>query len=261
MDILFSQLTGIDAALTNILGMYLCQHPQTVVRYGEAGRDDHMLHYHLSGTRSYRFNGQQLFLSSGDIVLLPRGFCYTSAVEGEKDAVGYNVRFMLHTADGQPIYFTDPLSVLFKDHEKKLLPSFQALTNLALKTENRLKSAAVLAEMLDRLIAWQRSSHSKDWLSVVIAYMGEHLQAPLSLERLSALCHMSERTFLRQFKEATGQTPIAWHRHLRTVKAQEFLDSGLFTLDSAAELFGFTDASHLSRCLRREAGKMPRARP
>ena len=95
------------------------------------------------------------------------------------------------------------------------------------------------------------------WLNTAQEYMSTHLQHPVTIQRLANLCHMSERTFCRRFREETGVPPIAYHRMLRIRKAGELLSSGICTLEYVAEALGFTDAAHLSRCFFRETGMHP----
>lgn len=53
MEIDFDFLPAQDLSLFSVLGMKLRQRPDTIIRYGIQGREDHMLHYALSGERCY----------------------------------------------------------------------------------------------------------------------------------------------------------------------------------------------------------------
>src|SRR5699024_5260783 len=56
-----------------------------------------------------------------------------------------------------------------------------------------------------------------------LEWASEHLQQSLTIERLAAVAHMSERTFVRDFAAATGTTPAAWVRTRRLDEARRLL--------------------------------------
>lgn len=255
MAISFASLASCDTGILRVLAMFLRQRPSGMVRYDNPGREDHMLHYHLSGTRVYQIPGQEdLCLNPGDIFLLPWGARYATFAKGPEDALGYNVRFSLMNASGEPLDLSDGPQLLLNDVSGRLLTYFQDLARLSVQTDSVMASKAKTATLLQEIIQ-ATAAKETHWLSLATAYMGAHLQGPLSLKELTQVCHMSERTFCRRFKEATGFAPIAWHRRMRVMKAKEFLETTCCTLETAAEALGFSDAAHLSRCLFRETGE------
>ncbi len=88
-------------------------------------------------------------------------------------------------------------------------------------------------------------------------FMKCHLGEPLSLEDLANLVHMSRFHFLREFKLATGETPLARLNRLRCQEAVRLLNFTDFSLKEIAVRLGFADASHFSRNFRRETGASP----
>ena len=214
-----------------------------------------MLHYAVSGEREYTLpTGETLCVSPGDALLLPMGASYTSRVGPREDAWGYNAQFLLRDEKGNVLTLEDGIHLLYHDDAGQLLHLFQELAALSTKSGAKLEAKACLARLLGKIASF-RAAVRGDWLARATAYMGAHLDAPLTVEALADFCHMSERTFCRKFKEATGQAPIAYHRRLRILKAQEFLENGAFTLEAIAEALGFSDAAHLSRCYYREMGR------
>ena len=68
--------------------------------------------------------------------------------------------------------------------------------------------------------------------------------------QLARVAGLSQFHLARQFRDAFGQSPGAYHRQIRLQVAQEFIDEGL-TLDAAAERTGYSDGSALGHALRR----------
>ena len=255
MEIAFDRLPGADLALMKILARPLRLPPHSVTDYTERGREDHDLFYHQSGQGVYYQGGKQIYeLQKNDILLLPKNERYRTVATGSEPVTGLFVRFILLDEGGNCVRFSDALQCLLQDPEEALLPYFQRLVTLSLRTVGQLKAKACLSELLSEIIRLRLTGQEGNWLTASISYMGAHLQGPLRLEELAARAFMSERTFCRKFKEATGLPPIAYQRRLRVQKAQELLSSGYYTLEDAAAALGFTDAAHLSRCFYQETG-------
>ena len=58
---------------------------------------------------------------------------------------------------------------------------------------------------------------------------------------------MSLRNFVRRFKQATGDSPLAYLQKLRVATAQRLLESGHRTVQQISESVGYQDVASLSR--------------
>ena len=58
---------------------------------------------------------------------------------------------------------------------------------------------------------------------------------------------MSLRNFVRRFKQATGDSPLAYLPKLRVATAQRLLESGQRTVQQISESVGYQDVAFLSR--------------
>jgi AraC family transcriptional regulator len=91
-----------------------------------------------------------------------------------------------------------------------------------------------------------------------VAYINQHLDAPLTLEEVAAEAFLSPSRFRHLFVEQTGMALrpyILWRRFLRV---WELLMAGA-SLSAAAHAAGFADAAHLTRTSRRTFGFPPSA--
>ena len=82
-----------------------------------------------------------------------------------------------------------------------------------------------------------------------------------NLVELSRQAAMSERTFLRRFREATGQSPLAYVNRARIRRAAQMLASREPNLSITEIAFrcGFQDSNYFSRQFRRFTGTNPRS--
>ncbi len=76
-------------------------------------------------------------------------------------------------------------------------------------------------------------------LGATINWAIEHLDEPLSLEKLAARAGMSLRSFTRHFRKTTGTTFTQWLLNQRLATAQRLLETGSCSIDRVAEMAGF----------------------
>ncbi|WP_176054866.1 GlxA family transcriptional regulator [Paraburkholderia caribensis] len=93
----------------------------------------------------------------------------------------------------------------------------------------------------------------------VVHLMEQHIGQPLSLDELAARVDMSVRQLQRLFKVQTGESPLAYARHLRLRTAAWLLRGSDRTVAEIAATCGFSDASHMGREFRKVHGVAPGA--
>jgi transcriptional regulator GlxA family with amidase domain len=86
-----------------------------------------------------------------------------------------------------------------------------------------------------------------------------HLDEPLSVEVLAGRALLSQRSFARRFRAATGTTPMQWLLRQRVLHAQRLLETTDLPVDRVAERCGFGTATALRVHFRRLVGTTPMA--
>jgi AraC family transcriptional regulator, transcriptional activator FtrA len=79
------------------------------------------------------------------------------------------------------------------------------------------------------------------------------------MHALAKTAAMSERTFLRRFKETTGTTPARWIAAARVDRARELLEHSGLSIDAIAEDCGFGSALNMRRHFKDRLGVAPDA--
>lgn len=94
----------------------------------------------------------------------------------------------------------------------------------------------------------------------VLARIDRHPEEPVALPDLARGAGMSERSFLRSFREATGQSPVDYVLRARVRKAERLLMHAppRQTITDIAFACGFNDSNYFSRVFRRFALCSPR---
>jgi transcriptional regulator GlxA family with amidase domain len=96
-----------------------------------------------------------------------------------------------------------------------------------------------------------------DHFAELHGWLAEHLAENLSLSRLASQAAMSERTFLRRYREATGLTPARAIERLRVEAARQFLAETRLPLKRIAHRCGFGSEETMRRGFVRLQGVSP----
>lgn len=92
-----------------------------------------------------------------------------------------------------------------------------------------------------------------------IAYIFENLTGTISLATAASLSHMSEATFSRYFKRASGITFTEMVKKLRIAHACRLLDASNETIATIAAESGYNNLANFNRQFLAEVGMTPRA--
>jgi AraC family transcriptional regulator len=117
--------------------------------------------------------------------------------------------------------------------------------------------AARLLQSYGPVVPPRLGSFSKRRLRNVIDYIHDNLALDLTLAELAAVAGLSTSHFKSLFREATN-LPV--HRYViqrRVEYAVSLLLNGHSSLSEVASLAGFSDQSHMARCMRRVIGVTP----
>jgi transcriptional regulator GlxA family with amidase domain len=88
-------------------------------------------------------------------------------------------------------------------------------------------------------------------------WVPDHLHEDLSVAALAGRAAMSERTFVRAWRDETGTTPAAYVESVRLEAARRLLETTDLTVDAVAQEVGLVRAERLHRAIRRRLGTTP----
>lgn len=111
------------------------------------------------------------------------------------------------------------------------------------------------AQFIDRPVP---SAHEASRLSPVLDQMRADLAGAHTIRTLAAAAGMSQRTFLRRFEAATGQTPARWLLAERLSRARDLLETSSAGIEQVAAAVGL-GAPALRHHFRRQFSTSPGA--
>lgn len=100
-------------------------------------------------------------------------------------------------------------------------------------------------------------AEDEDSIARVLDLVREDLGGAHSVRGMAAMAGMSERTFARRFKDATGTTPHRWLQVERVRRGQTLLETTTMSLDRIARESGFSSAQLLRLHFKRVVGTPP----
>lgn len=131
----------------------------------------------------------------------------------------------------------------------------QRLQNL-LERQNKLRN--YLQKELSQDVPLRSLPHINDlFVQDLCKKLDENIVDPnMSVEMLSGLVNMSQRTLNRKLKAILNSTPVEFIRHYRLQKAAVLISSGHGISDTAYSV-GFETASYFTQCFKEQYGKTP----
>jgi AraC-like DNA-binding protein len=94
-------------------------------------------------------------------------------------------------------------------------------------------------------------------IRAAIGWVRAHYNEPVRIEHLAAIAHVSAATLHRQFKEATGMSPIGFQKQVRLQEARRLLVAGAATATEIAQTVGYASPTQFNREYRRTFGLPP----
>jgi transcriptional regulator GlxA family with amidase domain len=113
--------------------------------------------------------------------------------------------------------------------------------------------------------AWQagfaivplKTSHKDEDIACAQDWLHKNFHRTFPIEAPAEHVGMSLRNFVRRFKEATGDTPIAYLQKLRVAAAKRLLESSHRTMQEISEAVGYTDVAFFRSLFKRHTGVAP----
>ena len=103
----------------------------------------------------------------------------------------------------------------------------------------------------------QFTGHGDELVARGQAWLQEQLVQPFSLDAMARALHTSERTLMRRFRAALGDTPLHTLQRLRLHAARRLLETSNLGLEAIVEQVGYTDLSAFRRLFKREFSCSP----
>ena len=231
------------------------------------GRLDYQLLYIASGKTHFFINGKDREVTAGHMVLyLPRqeqDYVYYGKDKPEVYWVhftGSDVKNILHHYDiplGENVFYCGVVST-YTYHFKEMINEFQSC---------RVGFQELLVMYLRQIfLLIQRSrleqkpavsTYLQEEMEMARRYFNEHYNEAINIEEFALSRSMSVSWFLRNFKQATGMSPMHYILINRINNAVSLLETTDYNVTEISTIVGYENPMYFSRLFKKQKGVSP----
>lgn len=220
-----------------------------------------------AGERSWRSGGGQMFLNSLELPVTIdfEEVPYRSVVLAVDGTVLGGL--LLELDEAEPQTLADPGGQLTATMTPELIEAVTRwvglldtpgdIRTLALRTETEILYRLLRSPLGPVLRQFTVADSGLARVRAAAAWIRMHYNQPLRIEAIAAVATMSVATLHRQFKAATGMSPISFQKSLRLQEARRLLITGGVTATHVAGAVGYASPTQFNREYRRAYGLPP----
>lgn len=226
----------------------------------------HKIYFPIQGSGLIEAGGKNYRLTTGQIMLIPKGVRHSFTLTEEKNLRKYWLHFTA-LSDGTDLFTKEKNITIWafskKEEFEQAIEACEGIFNPPGESEiakglNRQSALFALFAMILEKSGFSEHSHfSKSRPAVLSDYIEEHLAEAIKVEDLARVAYMHPTAFIRYFKNQFGMPPLKYIKCLRLEKAKYYLENTQQSLSEIAERTGYRDTSRLSREFKLTYGLTP----
>jgi AraC-like DNA-binding protein len=141
----------------------------------------------------------------------------------------------------------------------KLLETPEDLDVLAPVVQREIHYRILRGDLGSRVLDLAQSEGGNHRVVRAIEWLKQHYAAPLRIEELAGVVHLSPSALHHNFKAVTAMSPLQYQKHLRLHEARRLMFADGVECATAGHRVGYESASQFSREYRRLFGAPPRS--
>ena len=248
-------------------GTYRLSNKYKLPTWWRSGRIDWQLLYVASGKAHFYIKGQDIVVTSGNMVLFqPKQEMHYAYFGKDKPEVywvhftGSSVRAILRKHDiplDNNVFYagnSPTYAYLFKEMITELQTcrvGYEELLSMYLQ------QVFVLVQRSRMEKRPTVSSQIQGEIGIARRYFQEHYNEDINIEEYALSRNMSVSWFLRNFKQVTGKSPMQYILNIRINNAVSLLESTNYNVTEISTIIGYDNPLYFSRIFKKQRGVSP----
>lgn len=249
INILFSTDFNIDG----ILAIQQCWSYNTRFNYLEKPRRRHGLLMLTDYSALFELPGNETFRAApGDVLLLPKDSHYAVTFFPPPDKVSQPVLINFRMTDHTGTEISLPANILRVAKDNGTLRALFHTATQQYKNASPARLKATVYEIMGRLFPLSELDE------LCIGYINHNITDRFSIPQLAEKCGLSETSYRKRFKAATGISPLQYINTLKIEKAKQML-AGIEVISTKeiCEILNFYSLPYFYKVFREHTGFTP----
>ncbi len=217
--------------------------------------------YFCGCSAKYIFDDKELWVECGSVIYIPKGAVYeTRFFDCDESSIStILIEFNYYLPDSTIFKSSDELCVLIEKSNtlvEKLFNEAADIYSSAVISISKIKS--IIYNLLSNITHSERkkSINSRGFNTIAkgISLLENDFKNETSVKEIAKICHVSESTFRRLFKQYTGKSPVEYRMERRIEYAKKLLETGSMTVVEVAIDTGFDDPAYFCRVFKKQTG-------
>ena len=209
-------------------------------------------------------DGRVLGVENGSVVYIPEGAVYEIRFfDRVADTCAcVLIEFSLCAPNREHFVAADGITVLGQEHDPVRAELF--FEAVAVFTAAVVSPSATKAVIFRLLTEYSRRERRRDLrkhqfgsIAKGIAYLENETGSDRPIAEIAEMCHVSESTFRRLFKEYAGVSPVEFRTNAQMEYAKKLLRDGSMSVSEVAFAVGFNDPAYFCRVFKKQCGQTP----
>ena len=208
--------------------------------------------YIKKGHVKFFYKGNTIYAYEGDVIYIGSETRYQSIWYGSPDIEWYSVNLDFNS---KYAFYDYGFQILRNYPEKLFKKMYQAYDTSPFIAVSYLY--CILDDIYGKLTK-NRNNNSAFAIEPAIRHIENNYNKQISIKMMADMCHMSESGFFKQFKNATGVTPIAYKHNIMIQHAIDMLVNTSISIEEISNLAGFPSSNYFRKIFYKLTDKKPK---
>ncbi|MBQ6885675.1 MAG: helix-turn-helix transcriptional regulator [Clostridia bacterium] len=209
----------------------------------------------------YKFAAGELMVPRHSVIYIPEGAVYESHFFDCENSVPATIliEFGLYLPDGSSFCAAKAPTLLKNEVGLIISELFNDAADMYSQSViSRSKIKSIIYNLIYEFSysERQKSIYSRGFNTIAkgIAILESDFKSEITIKELAKICHVSESTFRRLFREYKGKSPAEYRIERRISYAKKLLKTGGMTVIEVALEAGFDDPAYFCRVFKKQTG-------